>query len=81
MSVETTLALMMDVFGNYVVQKFLEYGTEAQQAHLAGVLKGNVMALSLQMYGCRVIQKAIEVHVPNSLVGCPVCCSPCGNPI
>ena len=28
---------------------------------LAGVIKGHVLALSLQMYGCRVIQKALEV--------------------
>ena len=28
---------------------------------LAGVIQGHVLALSLQMYGCRVIQKALEV--------------------
>ena len=28
---------------------------------LAGVVKGHVLALSLQMYGCRVIQKALEM--------------------
>lgn len=28
---------------------------------LAGVILGHVLALSLQMYGCRVIQKALEV--------------------
>ena len=28
---------------------------------LAGVIKGHVLSLSLQMYGCRVIQKALEV--------------------
>ena len=28
---------------------------------LAGVVKSHVLALSLQMYGCRVIQKALEV--------------------
>jgi len=28
---------------------------------LAGVVQGHVLALSLQMYGCRVIQKALEV--------------------
>ena len=28
---------------------------------LADVIQGHVLALSLQMYGCRVIQKALEV--------------------
>ena len=28
--------LMMDVFGNYVIQKFLEHGTTAQRSALAG---------------------------------------------
>lgn len=53
--------LMTDVFGNYVIQKFFEYGTETQTKQLATLLKGCVLQLSLQMYGCRVIQKALEV--------------------
>ncbi|WVZ73131.1 hypothetical protein U9M48_021476 [Paspalum notatum var. saurae] len=53
--------LMNDVFGNYVIQKFFEYGTETQTKQLASLLKGCVLQLSLQMYGCRVIQKALEV--------------------
>ncbi|KAI8539989.1 hypothetical protein RHMOL_Rhmol09G0225700 [Rhododendron molle] len=46
------LSLMTDVFGNYVIQKIRD---------LADQLTGHVLTLSLQMYGCRVIQKAIEV--------------------
>ncbi|VAI63148.1 unnamed protein product [Triticum turgidum subsp. durum] len=53
--------LMTDVFGNYVIQKFFEYGTEPQQKQLANLLKGHVYTLSTQMYGCRVVQKALEV--------------------
>ncbi|XP_039052638.1 pumilio homolog 2-like isoform X2 [Hibiscus syriacus] len=55
------LALMTDVFGNYVIQKFFEHGLPAQKRELACKLLGHVLTLSLQMYGCRVIQKAIEV--------------------
>ena len=77
------LALMTDVFGNYVIQKvyiflisffffsfiqerllivlilqqFFEHGLPAQRRELAEKLFDNVLALSLQMYGCRVIQK------------------------
>jgi len=40
-----------DVFGNYVVQKCYEFGTEKMKNDLKGTLKGNMMLLSLQMYG------------------------------
>ncbi|XP_065848699.1 pumilio homolog 6, chloroplastic [Euphorbia lathyris] len=53
--------LMTDVFGNYVLQKFFEYGTPEQRKELANQLTGQILPLSLQMYGCRVIQKALEV--------------------
>ncbi|KAL8478285.1 hypothetical protein ACS0TY_030259 [Phlomoides rotata] len=46
------LALMTD---------FFEHGLAGQRRELAGKLLGHVLTLSLQMYGCRVIQKAIEV--------------------
>lgn len=55
------LSLMTDLFGNYVVQKFMERGTDEQRAALARSMRGRVFALSLDMYGCRVVQKAIEV--------------------
>ncbi|KAL9270900.1 Pumilio homolog 6, chloroplastic-like protein [Drosera capensis] len=53
--------LMTDVFGNYVIQKFFEYGTPEQRKELANKLKGQILSLSMQMYGCRVIQKALDV--------------------
>lgn len=53
--------LITDVFGNYVIQKFFEYGTHEQRKELASQLSGQILPLSLQMYGCRVIQKALEV--------------------
>lgn len=54
------LALVQDVFGNYVIQKMIEYGTSLQRSILTTVMEGNIFRLSLQMYGCRVIQKAVE---------------------
>lgn len=53
-------SLMTDVFGNYVIQKFFEHGTPEQKSLLALAIRGNVLTLALQMYGCRVIQKALE---------------------
>ncbi|URD83567.1 Nucleic acid binding protein NABP [Musa troglodytarum] len=50
------LSLMTDVFGNYVVQKFFEHGSTAQRRKLSDQLNRHVLALSLQMYGCRAIE-------------------------
>ena len=52
-----SLQLMTDVFGNYVIQKFFEHGTQQQKAVLAEQMKGRMLTLSLQMYACRVVQK------------------------
>jgi len=52
--------LMTDVFGNYVIQKFFEFGSRDQKLALAKCIRGHVLPLALQMYGCRVIQKALE---------------------
>ncbi|XP_048209323.1 pumilio homolog 2 isoform X3 [Perognathus longimembris pacificus] len=52
--------LMTDVFGNYVIQKFFEFGNLDQKLALATRIRGHVLPLALQMYGCRVIQKALE---------------------
>lgn len=57
-------SLITDVFGNYVIQKFFEFGTIDQKATLVERLHGHVAALSLHTYGCRVIQKAIESVPP-----------------
>ena len=51
------LQLVQDVFGNYVIQKLFEYGTQIQKTALANTMDGHVLQLSLQMYGCRVVQK------------------------
>ncbi|XP_058098102.1 pumilio homolog 6, chloroplastic-like [Magnolia sinica] len=49
--------LMTDVFGNYVIQKFFDHGSPKQRKELANQLAGHIQPLSLQMYGCWVIQK------------------------
>ena len=36
-----------------------------QKATLAGIMEGHLVSLSLQMYGCRVVQKAIEYILPE----------------
>ncbi|EAN78555.1 pumilio/PUF RNA binding protein 6 [Trypanosoma equiperdum] len=64
---ESPLELVVDVFGNYVLQKLLEVGNARQLAYAATRLQNNVVNLTLQTYGCRVIQKCIEVMPPEGL--------------
>ncbi|KAG6900881.1 hypothetical protein C0993_009999 [Termitomyces sp. T159_Od127] len=60
-------SLMVDVFGNYacVIQKFFEHGSQSQKVRLAQTMEGRIQGLSQQMYGCRVVQKAIEFVLPE----------------
>lgn len=51
------IILMKDVFGNYVIQKVFEHGSQVQKRILADKMKGQMFALSKQMYACRVVQK------------------------
>ncbi|KAH7914709.1 armadillo-type protein [Hygrophoropsis aurantiaca] len=62
---DNTLQLIQDVFGNYVIQKLFEHGTQVQKTVLANTMEGHILPLSLQMYGCRVVQKAIEFVLPE----------------
>ncbi|KAI5122952.1 hypothetical protein M0805_006833 [Coniferiporia weirii] len=59
------LQLIQDVFGNYVIQKLFEHGTQVQKTVLASTMEGHILTLSLQMYGCRVVQKAVEYVLPE----------------
>jgi hypothetical protein len=52
---------MMDVFGNYVVQKLFEHGSQIQKKLLAKAMKGRMVNLSLDQYGCRVVQKVMSL--------------------
>ncbi|UZJ55167.1 hypothetical protein CBS101457_004487 [Exobasidium rhododendri] len=56
----SSLVLMTDVFGNYVIQKLFEHGTPEMRAELVHQMQGHVLSLSLGTYGCRVVQKALD---------------------
>lgn len=60
------LQLMCDPFGNYVIQKLLEFGTPDQRSGVAELMRRNVVALSYDLYGCRVVQTAIQ-NLPRYL--------------
>ena len=60
--------LMTDVFGNYVLQKLFEFGNPEQCESLARLLTNQCVQLSMQMYGCRVVQKALEYVGTDRLI-------------
>ncbi|OAX44672.1 ARM repeat-containing protein [Rhizopogon vinicolor AM-OR11-026] len=65
---DNALQLIQDVFGNYVIQKLFEHGTQVQKTVLANTMEGHILPLSLQMYGCRVVQKAVEFVLPDQQI-------------
>ncbi|KAJ7910989.1 armadillo-type protein [Mycena leptocephala] len=62
---DNTLRLIQDVFGNYVIQRLFKHGTRAQKTMLANIMAGHVLFLSCNLYGCRVVQQAIQSILPE----------------
>lgn len=53
--------LWNDVYGNYILQGLLELGTDDMRDAIAGKLvDGGVVGLSTKVYGCRLVQKALD---------------------
>lgn len=53
-------ALMINRFGNFLVQRCFEHGTPEQIIAIAQAIRGNTLALSMDAFGCHVIQKAFD---------------------
>jgi Pumilio-family RNA binding repeat len=52
--------LMTNRFGNFLVQRVLEHGTPEQVALVANTIRGRVVPLSMDAFGCHVVQKAFD---------------------
>lgn len=52
--------LMVNRFGNFLVQRCFEHGTPEQVVAIANAIKGNTLSLSMDAFGCHVIQKAFD---------------------
>ncbi|OKL57379.1 hypothetical protein UA08_07694 [Talaromyces atroroseus] len=52
--------LMINRFGNFLVQRCFEHGTPDQVIAIANTIKGNTLSLSMDAFGCHVIQKAFD---------------------
>lgn len=52
--------LMINRFGNFLVQRCFEHGTSNQIDGIASAIRGNTLTLSMDAFGCHVIQKAFD---------------------
>ncbi|KAM4059891.1 pumilio-family RNA binding repeat domain-containing protein [Hirsutella rhossiliensis] len=52
--------LMVNRFGNFLVQRCFEHGTPEQVIKIAGAIRGNTRNLSMDPFGCHVVQKAFD---------------------
>ena len=57
--------LMVNRFGNFLIQRCLEHGTVEQVNAVAGTIRGKTLELSMDAFGCHVVQKALDV-VPET---------------
>ncbi|KAL8694371.1 MAG: hypothetical protein Q9224_003581 [Gallowayella concinna] len=52
--------LMINRFGNFLVQRCFEHGTPEQVVAIANAIRGNTLNLSMDAFGCHVVQKAFD---------------------
>jgi hypothetical protein len=57
-------SLMINRFGNFLIQRCFEHGTPEQVVGIAQSIRGNTLALSMDAFGCHVVQKAFD-YVPE----------------
>ncbi|RCI01845.1 hypothetical protein CU098_004346, partial [Rhizopus stolonifer] len=53
-------ALMTNRFGNFLVQRLFELGTPEQIETLADKMRGHIVELTCEPFGCHVVQKALD---------------------
>ncbi|KAL8879400.1 MAG: hypothetical protein Q9198_002972 [Flavoplaca austrocitrina] len=52
--------LMVNRFGNFLVQRCFEHGTPEQVVAIVNAIRGNTLSLSMDAFGCHVVQKAFD---------------------
>jgi len=52
--------LMINRFGNFLVQRCFEHGSSEQVVAIANAIRGHTLSLSMDPFGCHVIQKAFD---------------------
>lgn len=58
--IDQAYPLMINRFGNFLVQRCFEHGTPEQIIQIAQAIRGNTLNLSMDAFGCHVVQKAFD---------------------
>ncbi|KAF2861209.1 ARM repeat-containing protein [Piedraia hortae CBS 480.64] len=58
--IDQAYPLMVNRFGNFLVQRCFEHGTVEQTVAIAQTILGNTLTLSMDAFGCHVVQKAFD---------------------
>ncbi|KAK4631140.1 Meiotic coiled-coil protein 2 [Fulvia fulva] len=58
--IDQAYPLMVNRFGNFLVQRCFEHGTPEQIISIAQSIRGNTLNLSMDAFGCHVVQKAFD---------------------
>ncbi|KAK0345558.1 hypothetical protein LTR02_009506 [Friedmanniomyces endolithicus] len=58
--IDQAYPLMVNRFGNFLVQRCFEHGTPEQVVSIAQAIRGNTLNLSMDAFGCHVVQKAFD---------------------
>ncbi|PHH53928.1 Meiotic coiled-coil protein 2 [Ceratocystis fimbriata CBS 114723] len=58
--IEQAYSLMVNRFGNFLVQRCFEHGTPEQVVKIAQAIRGRTLSLSMDPFGCHVVQKAFD---------------------
>jgi len=58
--IDQAYSLMVNRFGNFLVQRCFEHGTPEQIIAIARSIRGNTLNLSMDAFGCHVVQKAFD---------------------
>lgn len=58
--IDQAYALMINRFGNFLVQRCFEHGSPEQVIAIARAIRGNTLNLSMDAFGCHVVQKAFD---------------------
>jgi hypothetical protein len=58
--IEQAYPLMINRFGNFLVQRCFEHGSPEQVVGIAQAIRGNTLNLSMDAFGCHVVQKAFD---------------------
>ena len=58
--IDQAYPLMINRFGNFLVQRCFEHGSPEQIVAIAHAIQGNTLNLSMDAFGCHVVQKAFD---------------------